>query len=166
MLNYINTQDVEFYISEGKLLCMRLKGTDIGRVSVKRMFPFQFPNEYISISPENHSRNDSEAEIGIIRNLNDLQNSQKDILEKELDKRYFIPNILEIKKIKEEFGSMSFEVVTEAGNHVFTITDMGSNIKALESGKVMLTDVFGNRFCIPDVKGLNDKTLKILEIWI
>lgn len=166
MLNYINPQDIEFYISNGKLLCLKLNGEDIGRVSVKRMFPFQFSEEYISICPENHLRSDSEKEIGIIRNINDLPKIQKDLLIEELSKRYFIPNITEVKKIKEEFGNISFEVITDAGKREFTITDMGSNIKSLGNDKVMLTDVYGNRFYIPDVKVLNDKGLKLLEIWL
>jgi len=166
MLNYIDTQNIEFYISKGKLLCLKLDGKDVGRVSIKRMFPFQFPDEYISVCPENHLRNETEKEIGIIRKLNNLPKIQKDILIDELNKRYFMPDIVEIIKIKEEFGNLSFEVITDAGKSEFTVTDMGSNIKSLGTNKIMLTDVYGNRFCIPNVNALKDKELKILEIWL
>ena len=43
---------------------------------------------------------------------------------------------------------------------------MGSNIKLIGKDKVMLVDVYGNRYCIPDISMLKDNELKILEIWI
>lgn len=166
MINYINSQDLEFYISEGGLLCLIYKETDLGRVGVSRMFPFQFDEEYISVRPENHLREDSENELGIIRNLADLPQKQRELLNMELKKRYFMPDITEIENIKEEFGNISFEVITTAGKRNFTVTDMSSNIRTVGKNRVMLTDVYGNRFCIPDITLLKDKELKVLEIWI
>jgi len=166
MLNFINANDIEFYISQGKLLCLKYKGEDIGRVSVKRMFPFEFESEYIAVSNENYSRNDIENEIGIIRNLNSLSVNQKELLEDELRKRYFIPEITEVEFVKEEYGNVSFKVNTTSGKREFVITDMGSNIKKLGNERIMLTDVFGNRYYIKDINNLDDKTLRIIEIWI
>ncbi len=166
ILNFINSDDIEFYISQGKLLCLKYKGKDIGRVSVKRMFPFEFENEYITVNNENYTRTDFENEIGIIRNLNALNPNQREILTNELNKRYFIPEITEVEFIKEEYGNISFKVNTTSGKREFVVTDMGSNIKNLGSNRIMITDVFGNRYYITDISNLDDKALKILEIWI
>lgn len=165
-LNFLQSDDIEFYISEGKLLYLKLNGKDVGRVSVKRMFPFEFENEYIVVSKENYERNDSENEIGIIRNLNNLSPLQTEIISNELYKRYFIPVITKVESLKEEYGNISFKVITTAGKREFVVNDMGSNIKNMGSDKIMITDVFGNRYYIKDIYSLDDKTLKILEIWI
>jgi len=165
-LNFINPHDVSFYISQGNLLCLEFKGENIGRVSVKRMFPFQYADEYIAVCRENYARIDYENEIGIIRNINDLPDEQFSILRNELEKRNFIPEILKVEHIKEEYGNISFKVDTTAGKSEFVITDMGSNIKNIGLDKIMLTDVYGNRYCIPNINSIDDKTMKILEIWI
>ena len=55
---------------------------------------------------------------------------------------------------------------TSSGEREFTVTDMGSNLFNLGNGKIILVDVHGNRYVIKDVYKLNDKALKILEIWI
>jgi len=166
VLNFINPNDLEFYISDGKLLCLNYKKQNIGRVSVKRMFPFQFSDEYIAVCGENYNRNDSENEIGIIRDIKLLPEDQIAILKSELHKRYFIPEIITVESIKEEYGNISFVVETTAGKREFIITDLGSNIKNIGSDKILLTDVYGNRYYIPDFKLIDEKTMKILEIWI
>ena len=164
-LNYLNPRDIFFKISEGGLLELEYKGENIGRISVLRMFPFQYEDEYIVLRKENYTRFDKENEIGILRKLGDLEDEQSAILKKELEKRYFIPSVTEVYDVKEEFGHTSWKVNTTAGNREFTITDMGTNVRNL-GDKVMLTDVYGNRYYIADVSKLSDKALKVLEIWI
>ena len=110
--------------------------------------------------------NDDENEIGIIRDLASLVPEQYEILKNELEKRYFIPEITEVEFIKEEYGNISFKVITTSGKRDFVINDMGSNVKNLGSDRIMLTDIFGNRYYITNINNLDDKTLKILEIWI
>ena len=166
ILNFINPDDYEFYISDGRLLCLKYKKQNVGRVSVKRMFPFQFPDEYIAVCSENYNRKDSENEIGIIRDMNLLRDDQIAILKRELHKRYFIPDVIKVESIKEEYGNITFVAETTAGRREFNITDPGSNIKNIGMDKLLLTDVYGNRYYIPDINAVDEKTMKILEIWI
>lgn len=165
-LSFINPRDVFFYLSDGGLLCLKFKGEDLGRVAVLRMFPFQFEEEFITIRSENYSRSDTETEVGILRNINELSEEQLNIIRTELQKRYFIPDILEVYNVKEEFGNTSWSVNTSSGKREFTMTDMSSNVRNLGNNKVLLTDVYGSRYYIQNAYELDEKTLKILEIWI
>lgn len=165
-INYIDVNDIFFYLSEGGLLCLKYKGKDVGRVAAIRMFPFEYEDEYIALRCENYSRHDKEKEIGIIRNVSDLPEEQAKLLTKELQKRYFIPDIIEVFNLKEDFGHTTWQVDTTAGKREFSITDMGTNVRNLGGGRILLTDVFGNRYYIKDLEKLGDKTLKVLEIWI
>ena len=128
------------------------------------MFPFRFEDEYIVIRQENYSRHDKETEIGILRSVGELSENQEAIVRRELEKRYFIPEILSVSDVKEEFGSASWKTVTTAGEREFTMTDLGSNVRPLGKNKVMLIDVYGNRYYIPDVTKAEDKVQKVLEI--
>lgn len=165
-LNYIAPEDTVFTLSENGLLELCYKGENCGRVAVLRMFPFMYEEEYISIRIENYQRYDKENEIGILRSLSELSNEQAELLRDELKKRYFIPEITEIYEVKEEPGNTSWKVNTTAGKTEFTITDMGTNIRNLGNNRIMLTDVYGNRYYIIDITKADDKAVKILEIWI
>ena len=165
-LNFINQKDVFFYLSKGGLLCLKFKGENMGRVAVLRMFPFQFEEEFITIRSENYSRNDTDTEIGILRDIRELPEGQIKLIRTELQKRYFIPDIIEVYNVKEEFGNTSWSVNTSSGKREFTMTDMSSNVRNLGNNKVLLTDVYGNRYYIQNAYELDDKTLKILEVWI
>lgn len=166
MLNYINPEDSIFSLSENGLLELCYKGEDLGRVAALRMFPLMYEEEYISIRSENYQRYDKENEIGILRNLKELSKEQAELLRGELKKRYFIPEITEIYEVKEEPGSTSWKVNTTAGKIEFTVTDMGTNVRNLGNNKIMITDVYGNRYYIMDITKADDKAVKILEIWI
>ncbi len=166
ILDFISPSDTLFYESESGLLCLKYKGEDMGRISVLRMFPFMYEEEYLCIKSENYSREDMEKEIGVLRTLAEIPENQLKMVRRELAKRYFVPEITEVVKVSEEFGHTMWEVKTTAGVREFTVTDMSSNVRNMGNNRVMLTDVYGNRYYIPDITKVEDKALKILEIWI
>ena len=166
ILDFISPSDTLFYESESGLLCLKYKGEDMGRISVLRMFPFMYEEEYLCIKSENYSREDMEKEIGVLRTLAEIPENQLKMVRRELAKRYFVPEITEVVKVSEEFGHTMWEVTTTAGVREFTVTDMSSNVRNMGNNRVMLTDVYGNRYYIPDITKVEDKALKILEIWI
>ena len=84
----------------------------------------------------------------------------------ELEKRYFVPEIVKVKNAKEEFGHTYWEVETTAGDRQFTTFDMSSSLIRLSENSVMLIDVDGSRYIIPDLKKADDKAMKVLDIWL
>ncbi len=165
-LEYLNPGDISFSLNEAGLITASLKGEDLGRVAVLRMFPFEYEEEYLCIRKENYERRDKEYEIGIIRTLSVFNQEQQKIIRSELEKRYFVPDILKVLEVKEEFGHTMWKTETTAGEREFTVTDMSSNVINLGKNRVMIIDVYGNRYYIPDITKTDDKALKILEIWI
>lgn len=165
-INYINQSNGEFYETKSGLIAYKSKDKDYGRVAVQRMFPLQYEEEYLSVRTENYARSDKNFEIGIIRNLSEYSFSQQEIVRRELNKRYFIPEITKVKSVSEEFANTTWNVSTNAGDCEFTVNDMGSNLLSLSDGRIMLTDVYGNRYMIPDFSKVSDEAKKVLEIWL
>lgn len=165
-LNYITPDEIAFYNSEGGLLMARYKGEDIGRIAVLRMFPLQYDEEFLSVRPQNYDRFDKESETGIIRNLKDFPDDAKGLVRAELERRYFVPDIIAVKEVKEQIGHILWKVTTNKGDREFTLTDMSVNITNLGGGQILLTDVYGNRYRIADITKLDDKTMRVIEIWI
>ena len=165
-IEYITPSEIFFSENESGLITAKVGNDDAKRVAVLRMFPFDYTEEYLCIRYENYTRSDKEAEIGIIRSLSEFSEEQIAIVRRELEKRYFVPEIIKVNEVKDEFGHTRWKTETTAGEREFTVTDMSNNVINLGNNRVMLVDVYGNRYCFSDITKTDDKTMKILEIWI
>lgn len=165
-INYLSPDRCEFYETDGGLLGMKMDGEDLGRVALLRMFPLRNPDKFISVRRENRERSDSRVEYGVIEDLGVFPEDQRALIDKELGRRYFVPEILKVTNVKEEYGHTYWTVETTAGERSFTVFDLNSNLLNLGGGRVLMIDVDGNRYIIPDVKKISEKALRLIEIWI
>ena len=88
------------------------------------------------------------------------------MLNSELDRRYFTPKIQKILSLKEKLGQNYWEVVTDAGKFDFVVRNSGSNIRTLEDGRVLIFDIDGNCFEIPDPDKLDKASFKKIEVYL
>lgn len=130
---------------------------EFARVSLHRAFPFKSVNEYISV------RTTEGKEIGIIKNVMEFPEETVDLFRYELDRRYFTPRIEKINNIKEEFGYAYWDVITDSGPKRFTVQNVHNNLLQISDTRIMAVDVDGNRFEIPDMWKLDQKSLKMVE---
>ncbi len=127
------------------------------RVGLHRAFPFNYEREYISV------RTTEGKEIGMIRNIDDYPADIVEIFLYELDRRYFTPYIQKINSIKEEFGYTYWDVLTDSGPRRFTVQNIHNNLIQISDVRILVLDVDGNRFEIPDSAKLDVKSLKMIE---
>ena len=165
-INYLSPKDCEFYATEGGLLGLKVKGEDLGRVALVRMFPLRNKENFISVRREIRDRNDSRVEYGVIESLSEFSGNQRELIDRELERRYFVPEITRVVKVKEEYGHTYWETETSAGNRNFTVFDLNSNLLNMGNNRVLLIDVDGNRYIIPDITKIIEKAKRLLEIWI
>lgn len=165
-VRYITEKDITFYETEGKMLGACLDGNDVGRVDVLRLFPLHEKEKYISVRKKAESFRDRNTELGIIEDISVFPKDEKDLVWEELQRRYFVPEITKVKSAKEEFGHTYWETETTAGERNFTTFDMSSSLVRINENSVMLIDVDGSRYLIPDLKNADEKAVKILDIWL
>jgi len=124
-----------------------------------RAFPLTSPDEFISVSDEDGK------EIGIIRRLRDLDASSRAIVQEELEKAYFMPKIKRILKVKELYGGMTdFSVETDRGYREFECHGR-SAVRWVGASRVVITDVDGNKYEIPDLKELDPRSRSLFG-WV
>lgn len=102
-------------------------------------------------------------EIGMIRSLRDLDGPTRQLIEAELDKRYFIPKITKINEAKKEFGSIYWDVETDRGRRKFIMRNIRESIHEVEPGRYLIIDIDGNRFEIPQLSNLSSRSQAIWE---
>lgn len=161
-LRYITKENATFSRTPGGFVKLTYKDTTYDRVGVYRTFPVTQPEEFISI----REANEKAREIGVVERLSDLDPEQAKMLKEQLDLRYFTPEITKVFDIKTEYGYGYFHVMTTYGECRFTIHNGGSSVVSLTDTRIIITDLDGNRFEVPDIMKLTVAERKKLDLFI
>lgn len=148
---------VRFYRDELHGLCVKVDGQDHQGVSVALIFPLTLRTRYIRVKEE-----ESGTEVGIIKEMDELDPSSRALLEDELARAYFIPKIKKIYRIKEEFGITTWEVDTDKGRRVFDVQER-HNVRYIGPNHLIIKDADGNRYEIEDYRKLDQGSIALLE---
>lgn len=166
----LTPQNAVFTPSKGGLISMTLKENGkeefFERVVPVRAFPISQPDCFISIREPDTKDVGRGAEIGLIERLSDFDDKSVEMIVKELDKRYFTPVIEKILSIKEKFGYLYFDVITDAGKISFVMNNPSSNIRVLEDKRSLIYDIDGNCFEIPEISKMDKASYKKIEIYL
>lgn len=133
---------------------------DFGRVYFHRCFPFETPDEYISVLDKDGK------EYGMILKISDLPEEAREIINSELQRKYFCPVIEKILSLKDKLGYSYWTVDTDHGEMSFSTHDTYRNIARVGNGILIVTDVDGNRYRINDYKALDKKSFKKIELFL
>lgn len=161
-IRYLTKENAKFERSGHGFLRLTVGEEVYDRVSVVRMFPMQTKTDLLSI----RTTDEKSKEIGIIEKLSDVDEETGKMLLEQLNLRYFMPVIYKVKQIKSEFGYAYWDVQTDKGECRFTIQMGGNAIAHLTDTRIIITDIDGNRFEIPDVEKLTHKERKKLDLFL
>ncbi len=159
----LDNSNAEFFIKNGFLgLMLKVdKAEKFDRVFLHRIFPFEKQDEYISVLDEHLS------EIGIIYSICDFSDETKEMLETELERKYYSPKIKTIVSLKERYGFSYWKIVTDDNRNVsVTVQDTYRNMIRVGEDKVIILDVDGNRFVIESIAALDRKSYKKIELYL
>lgn len=130
------------------------------RAFLCRQFPFELEWEFISVM------NEEQEEIGMIRSVSQFSGEDARVLTDELRRRYYAPVIDRILSVKERYGFSYWKVHTAEGNVAFTLHDTYRSIIRAGQTHLILLDVNGNRFEIPNTEALDRKSYKKIELYL
>ncbi len=155
---WLNGENAVFYLKE-HFLHIKFEEKE-ARVFLCRQFPFELEWEYISVM------DDEKQEIGIIRRLSEFDSETEALLIEELKRRYYAPVILRIHSMKERYGFSYWKVETPEGEMRFTLHDTYRSIARAGEHRLVISDVNGNRFQIPDTRALDRKSYRKIELYL
>ena len=141
--NYIDPRNLRVYRNQSQNVCARVEGRgEWEKVVLKLAFPYSEPRNHIILATA------EEQEIGVITEPEALDEDSRLLLEEVLQKRYYIPVIRRIISVKDAHESTRWFVETDRGLRSFNVQDT-DNFKQVVGGKIIITDIDENRFCIP-----------------
>ena len=126
-------------------------------IHLVRAFPLSKPFEMISI------RDAENKEYGIIESVASLEPVSRQLVESELDRRYFTPAITKINSLKNEASMWRFNVETTRGPSDFFVRNWRDNAHELTSGRWQITSVDGGRYEILNLDELDERSQILIE---
>lgn len=137
----------------------------LDRIFLSRAFPFEKPFEYISVFDRD------KHEIGFIRSLTeDFDEAVCARLMRELEESYYCPVIRRILSVKTQRGISYWQVECDFGEASFSLRDVYVDMRKVEGKngelRLILTDVYGNRYEIPDANVLDRQSYRRIELYL
>lgn len=150
---YLDLDSTHFSLAPDGTLRVVLEGDCCAmRVEARYAFALTYPEEHIVL------RDGAEREIGVLRALSQLPEPAQNWLRKQLERRYFLPQITAIHGIKERFGSSVWDVDTDRGRALVSTRQMNEALQEIEPGRFLLTDTENTRYEIRDITALDEKS--------
>lgn len=152
----MNVSEIQlFYHPKDRL---RMTHGDVSYVTVKPVWasPLTRPNQYLSLM------NGKGEEIVLIENIDQLTSDSQNAVREELRRRYLTSQIHRVLSAKTEFGATYWHVVTDRGERDFVTQSLQENAQWLGTGHLLLLDVDGNRFELPNIPDLDANSQRIL----
>lgn len=100
----------------------------------------------------------------MVEDVKALDEAMRDIVAEELDRRYLTSTVLTVTSVRNEFGTSYWDVETNRGEREFVVQNASENAQWLGEHRLLLIDVDGNRFEIPDLRDLDKKSLNFVEL--
>lgn len=119
--------------------------------------PLSYPDKYLALI------NGKGEEIVTINDPGDLDTDSRTAVLEELRRRYLTATIHKIAHAKTEFGATYWHVITDRGERDFVTQSLQENAQWLGPGHLLLVDVDGNRFEIPDTEALDMSSRAFIE---
>jgi hypothetical protein len=119
--------------------------------------PLSHPTQYITfLDGKGH-------ELCTVDRLDSLSPAVRLVVE-ELDGYYVGHTIQRINELESEFGIAYWDVDTPRGQRDFVVKDVQSSITWLSPTRLLIMDVDGNRFEIPDSAALDPRSQNLLDM--
>ena len=123
-------------------------------------FPLTKPDAFVTLFDEQG------REIGLIRTIRKLDDRSRRTLEEEIERSYFMPQIKQIRDVKEGLGIETWEVLTSKGERRFEVRSSRRDVRPVGRRRLLIKDVDGNRFDIPDWAKLDSSSQGLIEKYI
>ncbi|MFD2612273.1 DUF1854 domain-containing protein [Paenibacillus gansuensis] len=148
-IHMLDPERVSFTRGAGGVLQGILEGTYYNELVVYRTFPFQYTKQFISI------RNPKGEEIGIVQNVDYLEETSRKEVEQELQFRYLLPRVTRVNSVKQKNDLWQWDLQTHIGPTRITMRNLHEFMQYPGDRRIILTDLNGKRCEIQDWQTLD-----------
>ncbi|MCH5199677.1 MAG: DUF1854 domain-containing protein [Oscillospiraceae bacterium] len=164
-LRILDVNELHFTRLDSGYLNLEYHGDKYEQVSLTRLQPFYYHDTNISVSFKNNE--EEWIEIGIIRDLNEMNEEQKKLCADYLEFRYYVPLLTKIHSIRDNrMGYLFIDAETTAGRKRIAVNDWWTNFRLNNNGILTVTDADGNKYYVPHPEEMDKKSYRRLELFM
>lgn len=161
-LKLLDCKELQFTEEESGYLTLEYRGNVYHKINPTRLIPFLSKDEFISMNYENEDK--ELIEVGVVRRLSDMEESQRKLISDYLEYKYHMPQITKIYSIRDNMhGAIFVKVDTDCGSSTICVTDWYQNFRLRDGCYLYVNDADGNKYYCPDVYKLDKKSIKVVE---
>lgn len=163
-LTLLDCSQIKLKREKSGFLTLDYMGKTYRRINPTRLIPFYSKTTYISLSYENDDK--EFREVGVIKDMAELDEEQYKILDSYLEYKYFMPEITKVISIRDNMqGSIFVKSVTTSGEKTICVKDWYQNFRMLTENYLYVNDAEGNKYFCADIHKLDKKSLSVLEMF-
>jgi hypothetical protein len=138
-------------------LILNVGGASFSCVQIVRAAPLSQRDRYICFLDS------AGEEICMVRDLSEMSQEDRRLAEEELRMRYIITEIRRVISVRRELSTLYCETETNRGSKELVLQSSDENVRWLSDRHVILTDVYGSRFEVPDIQALDRESMRMLK---
>lgn len=140
----------------GRLVLTAADGSVCEGVVPVRAFPIAAPGEGIAlVGPDGH-------EAGWIERLDHLPAALRQLVEEELARREFMPQILRIHEVSSFATPSTWKIATDRGETTLVLWGE-EGIRRLDKSSLLIEDSHGIHFLVRDINRLDSASRRLLD---
>jgi len=150
-LDFVDPAALELKMDEFKRVCLmnHATGEYFEDVELKLMFPLSNRNRFLAAYKDGR-------EVALIRDFRQMNPGSRQVVAEVLDKHYFIPEIINVRKVEEEYRMIHWYVDTNRGPLDFYTRTR--NDVVVKGRRIYIRDIDSNRYLIGDVTKLSPES--------
>ncbi len=149
---------VRLELNPDRTVKLRYEDKVYPRVKIVLCRPLYDPDHYASVQTTKHK------EIGIIRPVKGLRKADREVVQESLLGYYLTCRIKRVVSLAHQFGAVYWSVETDKGPREFVIRGISEHVRWLADSRLLITDVDGNRFEIPDMEKLDKASQNYIDL--
>lgn len=155
--NFINGDEIRITVKD-KIFCdvEFFSGEKFTDLEPRRLFPVSGLSQYITFLDENGE------EQFILRNIENMEDSQRKLLLDCLGEYYRIPKITRLISRSEKHKIWLWNVETDKGEYTFEIINHIQSMRMFYDKRILIKDGNDNRYEIPNIYEMDKRSQKLI----
>lgn len=155
--NFINGDEIRITVKD-KIFCdvEFFSGQKFTDLEPRRLFPVSGLSQYITFLDSNGE------EQFILRNIENMEDSQRNLLLGCLEEYYRIPRITRLISRSEKHKIWLWNVETDKGEFTFEIINHIQSMRMFYDKRILIKDGNDNRYEIPNIYELDKRSQKLI----
>ncbi len=155
--NFINGDEIRITVKD-KIFCdvEFFSGQKFTDLEPRRLFPVSGHSQYITFLDENGE------EQFILRNIENMEESQRNLLLGCLEEYYRIPKITRLISRSEKHKIWLWNVETDRGEYTFEIINHIQSMRMFYDKRILIKDGNDNRYEIPNIYEMDKRSQKLI----